>query len=256
MSVNPLDVSDSAPVTLPRPLVVVTYGRSGSTLVQGLLNEMDGVPIRGENSFFILPLFWSYQRLSETRRRFSRGSSTRGSRAAWFGAHQLDPTSYAQDLSRTIARQLLGDEAGHGVSQIGFKEIRWYEVPGSQTGDFVDFLDVLLPDGRYILHSRDLAEVRRSNFWNKVDDAEFTHRIDGVQRVQTALEEAYPHRTFRTTYEQLVSPDTQADELRRLSTFVKGDTDAATLDRLRRAMEVGYGPHPAKRFGSPGQPID
>jgi len=35
---------------MPRYVFVVTYGRSGSTLMQGLLNALPGVLVRGESS--------------------------------------------------------------------------------------------------------------------------------------------------------------------------------------------------------------
>ena len=51
-------------ISVPRFLFVVTYGRSGSTLVQGLLNAMPGVLVRGENNLFVLPLFRSWDALA------------------------------------------------------------------------------------------------------------------------------------------------------------------------------------------------
>ena len=42
---------------------VITYGRSGSTLMQGILNSIDGFHIKGENNGFVFKLFESYQLL-------------------------------------------------------------------------------------------------------------------------------------------------------------------------------------------------
>src|SRR3954464_1127587 len=55
---------------LPGFVFVVTYGRSGSTLVQGLLNALPGTLVRGENNFYILPLFQAWSLASAFQARF------------------------------------------------------------------------------------------------------------------------------------------------------------------------------------------
>jgi hypothetical protein len=83
-------------MTTPPPptwLVVVTYGRSGSTLVQGLLNAMPGVLVRGEHQFALLTLFRVHQQLVAVRARYGELSRERGPWAAWFGADVLAPAA-------------------------------------------------------------------------------------------------------------------------------------------------------------------
>ena len=71
-----------------RHLFVITYGRSGSTLLQGLLNSIDGMLIRGENNNVVVNLFQAHAALSLTKKKFIK--DTRAPTAAWFGAGQID----------------------------------------------------------------------------------------------------------------------------------------------------------------------
>lgn len=45
-------------------ILVITYGRSGSTLLQGILNSIDGILIRGENHNFLLRSLLVLQKLA------------------------------------------------------------------------------------------------------------------------------------------------------------------------------------------------
>ena len=42
-------------------VLIVTYGRSGSTLLQGILNSIEGCLIRGENDNFCFALYQAHQ---------------------------------------------------------------------------------------------------------------------------------------------------------------------------------------------------
>ena len=44
-------------------ILIITYGRSGSTLLQGILNSIDGCLIRGENYNAIFYLFEFYEKI-------------------------------------------------------------------------------------------------------------------------------------------------------------------------------------------------
>ena len=44
-------------------VVIITYGRSGSTLLQSLLNSIDGVHISGENGGIINQLYYTYKKI-------------------------------------------------------------------------------------------------------------------------------------------------------------------------------------------------
>ena len=66
-------------------ILIITYGRSGSTLLQGVLNAIDGVLIRGENMNMCFHMFKTYQAILT-----SKSKSERSPQSPFFGAKLLD----------------------------------------------------------------------------------------------------------------------------------------------------------------------
>ena len=69
--------------------LIVTHGRTGSTLLQGILNAIDGWHIKGENHNFAYGLYLSIQALtksSEMRLKSDPSSPT----SPWFGIKEYD----------------------------------------------------------------------------------------------------------------------------------------------------------------------
>ena len=53
-------------------LIVVTYGRSGSTLLQSILQSIPGYSFTGENNNVLLPLFHAFLRAEDAKKRFGK----------------------------------------------------------------------------------------------------------------------------------------------------------------------------------------
>src|SRR5690606_340365 len=66
---------------------IVTYGRSGSTLLQGVLNSIPGYLIRGENDSALEFMHENFRRM-EKRMDTKKGSSPVN---PWYGLHQYSP---------------------------------------------------------------------------------------------------------------------------------------------------------------------
>jgi hypothetical protein len=66
-------------------ILVVTYGRSGSTLLQGLSNSIDCCLIRGENSIFCNYLFKTYQSIG-----LAQSQNGETFQSPWFGSQFLN----------------------------------------------------------------------------------------------------------------------------------------------------------------------
>ena len=49
-------------------ILIITYGRSGSTLLQGILNSISGVLVRGENANMCYHVFYAYQAILEAKK--------------------------------------------------------------------------------------------------------------------------------------------------------------------------------------------
>ena len=188
-----------------RSLVIVTYGRSGSTLMQGMLNSSPDTLIRGENNFFLLPLFRAYQCLDWAHRADVADSARiDGAQSAWFGVDELSPAAMLGDLRALVERQLIG-HAESRPSVLGFKEIRWHDVEPGEWPAMVEWMEQIFPDVGFVLHRRDLDEVRRSGWWAAGSDESFDARVGLIMRMQDELAQLRPDNTIMTDHADLAA---------------------------------------------------
>lgn len=158
-------------------LFIVTYGRSGSTLTQGLVNAIPGYCIRGENGNLLHHLAravavadradnlsWRREDIArppEAQRPFLTGII--GTPAdPWYGAEAIDPDALGRALADAFVREVLHPPEGTRVA--GFKEIRWHE----DARFFPDFLRIvrrIFPRARFLFQTRDHEAVARSKWW-------------------------------------------------------------------------------------------
>jgi hypothetical protein len=149
-------------------IVLVTYGRTGSTALQACLNCLPGVRIRGENYAALRGLRQYVQSLAETASRHHSGRPDH----PWFGSARLDPSDVVADLQRHVVEHLLRPAADTRV--LGFKEIRYEPGHFDDYDDMLDyliFLDKILPGVRYLMNVRDPQDVSRSGWWPDRQDA-------------------------------------------------------------------------------------
>ena len=145
-----------------RYLVVVTYGRTGSTVIQAALNALPGVRIRGENYAALRGLRQYLQSVAESASRHHAGRPDH----PWYGSARLDPTAVLSDLRRHVLEHLL--RPAQDTTVIGFKEVRYEPGHFSDYDDLFDyllFLDKLMPGVSYLMNVRDPAAVARSGWW-------------------------------------------------------------------------------------------
>ena len=152
-----------------RFVTVVTYGRTGSTVIQAALNALPDVIVRGENYSALRGLNAYVQAIAETADRHHSGRPTN----PWFGSARLSPGDVVADLRRHVIDTVLRPRPG--TKWIGFKEVR-YEPGHFPTYDdllnYLLFLDKLLPGIGYLLNVRDPSEAARSGWWPGNDNAE------------------------------------------------------------------------------------
>ncbi|AKH42460.1 hypothetical protein FHS61_000230 [Altererythrobacter atlanticus] len=142
---------------------VITYGRSGSTLLMNLLNAIDGFCIRGENGGLVTTLAVSadtLQTMHDINGRWDHGPT-----APWFGFGPVSPGRWRTSLAELFVDQILMPPPGTRVS--GFKEIRYTpEHMDEETfAATMDFLANAFPDARLIFNTRDAAQVANSGWW-------------------------------------------------------------------------------------------
>ena len=105
-------------------MFIVTYGRSGSTLLQGVLNALPGYLIRGENGGVLHDLFRYHQVITDRIEWMdARGESSLDPTHPFYGLHAY-PTQAALEGQRRLAVDtVLRPEPDTRVT--GFKEVRW-----------------------------------------------------------------------------------------------------------------------------------
>lgn len=152
-----------------RYVTVVTYGRTGSTVLQAALNALPGVIVRGENYSALRGLEAYVQSLAETADRHHAGKPTH----PWFGSARLDPSAAVADLRRHVVQTLLRPRKD--TTWVGFKEVR-YEPGHFASYDLLLahllFLNTLLPGIRYVMNVRDPRAAARSGWWPGNENAE------------------------------------------------------------------------------------
>lgn len=229
----------------PRYVFVVTYGRSGSTLTQGMLNAMPRTLVRGENNMYLLQLFRAYQGLKTFKDKFA-GAGAAKPTSAFYGLRETDLDAFAASVRELVERQLLGSTPASEVDRLGFKEVLWHRIKRQEWSDFFDFVDTAFDQPNYVLNRRDVAMASTSGFWRKKEPGVAEQQINRVRRLQDFLRESRPERCFDTQFEVMTGEDhdAAADLLRRLGQFVTGSCDDGLLSALMATRETPHGPNP------------
>jgi tetratricopeptide (TPR) repeat protein len=151
-------------------ILVITYGRSGSTLLQGILNSIDGLLIRGENHNFCYGLYLSYKSLLRMIGIPWIGDTTETPESAWFGCKEFDAETFLADSQVMLRKLLMGkNHTGNGVRCYGFKEIRYIEVDDRELLGYLGFLAQIFPNPGFIFLTRAHREVANSAWWRGRD---------------------------------------------------------------------------------------
>lgn len=148
-------------------VLIVTYGRSGSTLLQGLLNSIDGMLVRGENGNLVHDLYRTMQRIRDLRDEHG-GASTPD--RPWFGIGEVSDDVILGALRAAVRHLLLAGRPEESVRCLGFKEIRYADL-GPELETFLAFLEELLPNCALIFNTRDPAATSGSAWWSERDPA-------------------------------------------------------------------------------------
>ncbi len=175
---------------------ILTYGRSGSTLLMGLLNSIPGYLLRGENQDALQHLYRFHRTMTELSARWPK-ARTRQRTHPFFGAGDFPVT---KSLTRT--RQLVLDTVLRPRPETrvtGFKEIRWHaaDVP-----EYVAWLRQVFPGARFVVNTRAHDEVLRSGWW--ADDPERAERLSAIEtrllRVAASLGDEVAFRVHYNDY--------------------------------------------------------
>jgi hypothetical protein len=145
-------------------VLIVTYGRSGSTLLQSILNTIPEAHIRGENYNALEGVFRATQRLGKTRRKWGEKGHPRDH--PWFGANTVKPRIFEQQMGQVFTDTVLNPPSD--ARWIGFKEIRHQNLADDFSG-YLNFCTRVFPNVHFVFNSRRCEDVAKSRWWKKQD---------------------------------------------------------------------------------------
>lgn len=208
-------------------LFIVTYGRSGSTLLQGVLNSIPGYLIRGENDGAVYHLHQFHTACTQKKRRLrKRFELPLDTTNPHFGLDEFPAKVSLRMLRRLVTSTVLRPEEDTRVT--GFKEIRWYQ---DDLPAYVDFLRELFPDARFLVNTRDHEAVLRSGWWpDKPQDG----RLDLMEAAILDLAASLGDAAYRVHFDDYTSDPTV---LRGLFTWLGEDFDET---RVRAVLGVRH----------------
>ncbi|GHF18515.1 hypothetical protein GCM10017044_11300 [Kordiimonas sediminis] len=202
---------------------IVTYGRSGSTLLQTVLQSIDGYFIRGENNNALIPLFRSSKRLGEAKEKHGyREIPTFG---PWFGADKFDEEAYASALCDVFVEHVLMPPEDARV--IGFKEIRYPEVMGDELFGLLDFMAKHFKPAKFIFNTRDWQDVSKSGWWADQKKERVQKQVENADRRFKDYAEKHPDTCYMIKYEDYTA---DLDQLQGLFDFLGESFDRAVLE--------------------------
>ena len=118
-------------MTINKYIFIISVGRSGSTLLQNLLNTHDNVLIRGENNNFFYYAMLAYQSLrKDVKNKLGKNISKEFS--PWYGYNFYEEDAFLKTIYELGKKYLLGNKKNELIEVLGFKEIRYFELMESQ----------------------------------------------------------------------------------------------------------------------------
>jgi tetratricopeptide (TPR) repeat protein len=205
-------------------VLIVTYGRTGSTLLQGVLNSINGLLLRGENANAFYHFFTLHRALLKNHRRGITLLPT----SPWFGWGEMSPDVLMTELRPLARRFLLGSEAENpAVTACGFKEIRYFDVV-DDLPDYLDFLEQLLPGVAFVFNTRAHHETVQSAWWADEDTKETSEAFSRIDAA-FATYAADRRNCFEISHEDVVG---RTARLERLFAFLGVPFDPARIDAV------------------------
>ena len=180
-------------------LFIVTYGRSGSTLLQGLLDTIPGYLIRGENRGALYRLYQFHQALEAARDEFGRKEAL-SPRDSWYGIDKYSASSAIARMRALLLDTLLKPEPDTRV--VGFKEIRWYY---DDWEPYLAFVREVFPGARFVINTRDHEGVANSKWWGRQPKEDVLRRIEGYEEQLDAMAAVLGDSAYRVHYDDYVA---------------------------------------------------
>lgn len=188
---------------LKRNIFIVTYGRSGSTLLQRMIQTIPDCTIRGENNNVMETIWKSAQRVRRTRADW--GKKPQPELSPWHGADQVRPLVFATSMIDAMVDSVL--RPPKNARYFGFKEIRYFTV-GNNLPLLLDFMRAHFKDAFFIFNTRNAEDVLKSRWWKNRDPEHVRAIVESSDKTFAEYHNAHPEFTQLVRYEDFsVEPD-------------------------------------------------
>lgn len=176
-----------------RYLFIVTYGRTGSTLLQKLLGSLPGHYLAGENHNCLHGAFAAWRDATILKQRYGWGHERADH--PWHGSDVADPDGYARAMVAAFIRHILRPPRGARV--VGFKEIRYLSA---DLRDYLLFIDRFLAPATFVINTRSVDEVGRSAWWKAADQVKLAADVARFEAITDGLVADFPDRFIKIDY--------------------------------------------------------
>ncbi|MGL4542299.1 MAG: sulfotransferase, partial [Polymorphobacter sp.] len=172
---------------------IITYGRTGSTLLQKLIGNLPGHYMAGENHDCLHGVFDAWRNAGVLKAKYGWGYEAADH--PWHGADAADPDGYARAMVAAFIANILKPPRGSRV--IGFKEIRYLTA---DLRDYLLFIDRFLAPAKFIINTRSVDAVAQSAWWKNVDKATLVADVARFEALTDALVAEFPDRFVKIDY--------------------------------------------------------
>jgi len=224
--------TNNAPSIKYQSIIIVTYGRTGSTLLQGFLNTINGVCVLGENNNAFYSLFEFAKKIDELK----KIKSTETPSSPFFGAAQINSEGLSKAIQETISAYFEPFLEESSTQCIGFKEVK-YGDHLNQLLEYLRFLEEVFPNPAFVFLWRDHEEVLKSGWWKSEDWITSLALLKAVEDRATEFS-CSKKNCFQISYADLLW---DSPKLAKLFEFLGVDFNADKI-RLVRSIPHSYQP--------------
>ena len=184
-------------------LFIVTYGRSGSTLLQSVLQSIPGAHIRGENGGALEGLFHSASALRHAHRQ--HGIEPHPADHPWHGMSDVRVNAFERRLAQAFVTDVL--RPPQGARWIGFKEVRYIPI-GNRLPDFLNFCRRVFYNPFFVFNSRNAEDVAKSGWWVDEPREEVIAKFKRSDEIYARYSGNNPDISHHVIFEQMLAdPD-------------------------------------------------
>lgn len=206
-------------------IFIITYGRSGSTLLQTVLQSVPGAHIIGENGNILAPIWQAFRKAKGTKATWSARGSAEPTHP-WHGADNFRPEAFAARMVKSFVDELLRPPAT--ARWIGFKEIRYAEF-GDDLPRYLDFMARHFKNAVFVFNTRDAESVSKSGWWRTKDHDEVVAMVRGQDARFKAYAAAHPRSCFVNSFERMLA---EPESLKPLFAMLGEDFDRDAITNI------------------------